>query len=190
MKNIWNKSKAVMALKILLFCGILAGEVFLWMIGSIFICFGSVNPGSMIIFWTLFLLSLLVLFFSLLFRKARKIWIWSGSSALLCLLVLCLIPAYRWYTVERFKQLSDNINWHAYDPWRAYTKVVVVEAASEFKIAKDLPKMDGAYALYPVYSGVVRALYDRNEFEKHPRWKYLDTNGSDITFEKLLKNEV
>ena len=185
-----KKTALVIILKNLLFCGIFCGAIFLWMIGVLAIGFGSVNPVSMSIFWTLLLLSLLVLIFSLLFRKARKIWKWSVFFALFFLLALCLIPAYRWYTVERFKQLNDRINWYVYDPWRAYTKVVVVEAASEFKIVKDLPKMDGAYALYPVYSGVVRALYDRKEFEKHSRWEYLVTNGSDITFEKLLKNKV
>ena len=185
-----KKTALVIILKNLLFCGIFCGAIFLWMIGVLAIGLGSVNPVSMSIFWTLLLLSLLVLIFSLLFRKARKIWKWSVFFALFFLLALCLIPAYRWYTVERFKQLNDRINWYVYDPWRAYTKVVVVEAASEFKIAKDLPKMDGAYALYPVYSGVVRALYDRKEFEKHSRWEYLVTNGSDITFEKLLENKV
>ena len=185
-----KKTALVIILKNLLFCGIFGGAIFLWMIGVLAIGLGSVNPVSMSIFWTLLLLSLLVLIFSLLFRKARKIWKWSVFFALFFLLALCLIPAYRWYTVERFKQLNDRINWYVYDPWRADTKVVVVEAASGFKIAKDLPKMDGAYALYPVYSGVVRALYDRKEFEKHSRWEYLVTNGSDIIFEKLLKNKV
>ena len=136
----------------------------------------------MSIFWTLLLLSLLVLLFSLLFRETRKIWKWFAGSALLSLLVLCLIPAYRWYTVERFKQLNDRINWYEYDPWRADTKVVVVDAAPEFKITTDLPKINGAYALYPVYSGVVRALYERDKFDQ---WIHLNTNGSDMTFENL-----
>ena len=185
-----KKKIIITFLKILFFCGISAGAVFLWMIGCLGISFGNVNRVSMGIFWTLFLLSLLALIFSLLFRKVRKFWKWSGSSALLCLLVLCFIPAYRWYTVGRFKQLNDRIYWREYDPWRAGTKVVIVDAVPEFKISKDLPRIDGAYALYPVYSGVVRALYDRKEFEKHSRWEYLVTNGSDITFEKLLKNQV
>ena len=185
-----RKRIIITVLKNVLFCAIFGGAVFAWMIGLLAIGLGSVNPVSMDIFWTLFLLSLLTFIYSLLFRKARKIWKWACASALLCLLILCLIPAYRWYTVERFKQLSDNINWYTYDPWRTGTKVVVVNAAPEFKISKDLPKMDGAYALYPVYSGVVRALYDRKEFEKHSRWEYLVTNGSDITFKKLLDNDV
>ena len=180
-----KRKKWFLILKILLFCGIIAGTVFLWLIGWIAIGFGSVNPVSMMIFWTLLLLSLLILICSLMFRRAGKCWKWAGSSALLCLLVLCFIPAYRWYTVERFKQLNDRIHWYEYDPWNIDTKVVVVDAAPEFKISKDLPGIDGAYALYPVYSGVVRALYDRKEYNKK-RWKYLNTNGSDITFRNLL----
>ena len=183
-------NKTVLILKILLVCGIAAGLAFLWIIGCIAISFGSVNPVSMIIFWSLLLISLQLLAIALTFRKARKLWKWSGASALLSLLIMVLIPAYRYYTVDRFKQLSDRINWYAYDPWRAGTKVVVVEGAPEFKISKNLPKIDGAYALYPVYSGVVRALYDRKEFEKHSRWEWLITNGSDVTFRRLLDNDT
>ena len=190
MENIWINvmNKKVLVLKILLLCALAAGLVFLWMIGGIVISFSSVNPVSMIVFWSLLLLSLLVLAVALTFRKARQLWKYSGSAALLSTLVLCAIPAYRYFTVERFKQLDDQINWFAYAPWSPETKVVVVECAPEFKISKNLPKIDGAYALYPVYSGVVRALYDREEYEKLPWW--LLTNGSDITFRNLLSKEV
>ena len=94
-----RKNKLVIFLKSFLFCCIFGGEVFLWMIGCLVIGLGSMNPTSMTIFWTLLLLSLCVFFYSLLFPKTRKMWKWSGSSALLCLMVLCLIPAYRWYTL-------------------------------------------------------------------------------------------
>ena len=183
-------NKTVLILKILLVCGIAAGLVFLWIVGGIAISFASVNPVSMIIFWSLLLISLQLLTIALIFRKVRKLWKWSGASALLFLLIMVFIPVYRYCTVDRFKQLNDRINWYAYDPWRAETKVVVVDGASEFKISKNLPKIDGAYALYPVYSGVVRALYDRKEFEKYSRWEWLITNGSDVTFRRLLDNDT
>ncbi len=183
-------NKTVLILKILLVCGIAAGLVFLWIVGGIAISFASVNPVSMIISWSLLLISLQLLTIALIFRKVRKLWKWSGASALLFLLIMVFIPVYRYCTVDRFKQLNDRINWYAYDPWRAGTKVVVVDGAPEFKISKNLPKIDGAYALYPVYSGVVRALYDRKEFEKHSRWEWLITNRSDVTFRRLLDNET
>ena len=76
MENIVNDKRSVfvICLKILLVCGIVAGEIFLWCVGAIFIGLGSVNPVSMNIFWTLLLLSLFVLAVSFLFRKAGKIW--------------------------------------------------------------------------------------------------------------------
>ena len=183
-KNTWR-----IILKILYFCGIFAIMLWLWMLGIFVISLGSYTPGTSIGFWTLSILSIIVFCFSRLFLKNKKIWKWSGFFILFFLLILALLPVYRWYTVDRFKQLNDRINWFMYDPWRADSKVMVVDAAPEFKITKDLPKIDGAYALYPVYSGVVRAIYLRKEFEKNSR-EYLSTNGSDVTFQKLIDGDV
>ena len=178
-----------MILKILIFGIGIAGTCFLWVLGILMIAFGFLNRDAMAIFLTLVLLSLLVMLYAFLFCKTRKIWKYSGIAALFFMLILCAIPAYRYFTVERFKQVNDQIHWYNYDPWRTGTKVVAVDAAPEFKIKKDLPRIDGAYALYPVYSGVVRALYDRQEFDKES-WKYLDTNGSDMTFANLLNDRA
>ena len=179
----------VISVKVIFFIGLLIGGFFLWIFGEAVILFSTVNQLSMSIFWSLLMLSLMLLIFSLLFRKARILRKWAGGFMLFFMLVLCLIPAYRWITVERFKQLNDRINWYIYDPWRVDTKVVIVEADDDFKILNDLPRIDGAYALYPIYSGVVRALYNKSKFEKNS-WRYLQTNGSDLTFRRLLADEV
>lgn len=180
------KGKAgILVLKMLIFIIAIAGAFFLWMLGALMIAFGFVNQTPMAIFMTLVLLSLLVMLYAFLFCKTRKIWKYSGVAALFFVLILYAIPAYRYFTVERFKQVNDRIMWHDYAPWREGTKVVVVDAAPEFKISKDLPRIDGAYALYPLYSGIVRALYDRKEYDK-ASWKFLNTNGSDRTFPNLL----
>ena len=182
------KSNAgILALKILILCLIAITGFCLWVIGGLMISFSFVDQISMAVFWTLLLVSLFVLAVTLLFRKARKLWKWSGAAALFCLLALVSIPTCRYIAVERFKQVNDRIRWHDYDPWGKGSKVVVVEGVPEFKISENLPRIDGAYALYPVYSGVVRALYDRNKFEDG---QYLNTNGSDMTFSHLLEKRV
>ena len=53
-KNGW-----ILALKILHTMLLGAGFFFIWVFGLIIISLGSVNPGSMSIFWSLFLLSVL-----------------------------------------------------------------------------------------------------------------------------------
>ena len=189
MENKSKKAVVITILKIFFFCGITFGAVLAWMIGLLMISFSSVNQTSMGIFYTLLMLSLLLLIYSLIFDKVRNFWIFPAVAALLFALALAAIPLYRWYTVERFRQLNDTISWYYYEPWRRNTKVLVVEAEEKYKISTELPKIDGAYALYPVYSGVVRALYDRKEYENDP-YEYLNTNGSDVTFRNLLNNKV
>ena len=70
-------------LKILLFLGILAGGFFLWTLGLLVIGMGFVNRGAMFVFWTLLLISLIVLSGAFLFSKIRKLWKWAVSSALI-----------------------------------------------------------------------------------------------------------
>jgi phosphate transport system substrate-binding protein len=189
MENKSKKAVVITILKIFFFCGITFGAVLAWMIGLLMISFSSVNQTSMGIFHTLLMLSLLLLIYSLIFDKIRKFWKFPAVASLLFTLALVAIPTYRWYTVERFKPLNDSIDWYSYRPWKKDSKVVVVNAEDVYKISDDLPKIDGAYALYPLYSGVVRALYDRTEYEKD-RFKYLMTNGSDVTFENLIDKRV
>ena len=176
-------------LKLTLSVALLSGVFVLWVIGCLSISFGCVNSGSMIIFWTLLLLSLQVVFQCLIYGFSRKIVKWSGFFSILFLAGLLLIPAWRWYKVERFQRMDDKVNWGRYQPWGENTKVVVVTPEEKFKISGALPRIDGAYALYPVYSGVVRALYPRKMFEED-QWMYLTTNGSDVTFRRLIKGEV
>lgn len=189
MENKSKKAVVITVLKIFFFCGITFGAVLAWMIGLLMISFFSVNQTSMGIFYTLLMLSLLLLIYSLIFDKVRNFWIFPAVASLLFALALAAIPLYRWYTVERFRQLNDTVSWYYYEPWRRNTKVLVVEAEEKYKISTELPKIDGAYALFPVYSGVVRALYDRKEYENDP-YEYLNTNGSDVTFRNLLNNKV
>ena len=184
-----KKTVVITILKILFFCAVAFGMVLAWMVGLLMISFSSVNQTSMGIFYTLLLLSLLLVIYSLLLDKVRKFWRFPAVASLLFALALAAIPLYRWYTVERFRQLNDTVSWYYYNPWGRNTKVVAVEAEEKYKISKELPKIDGAYALYPVYSGVVRALYDRKEYETDP-YEYLNTNGSDVTFRKLLNGKV
>lgn len=189
MENKSKKAVVITVLKIFFFCGITFGAVLAWMIGLLMISFSSVNQTSMGIFYTLLMLSLLLLIYSLIFDKVRNFWIFPAVAALLFALALAAIPLYRWYTVERFRQLNDTVSWYYYEPWRRNTKVLVVEAEEKYKISTELPKIDGAYALFPVYSGVVRALYDRKEYKNDP-YEYLNSNGSDVTFRNLLNNKV
>ncbi len=53
---------------------------------------------------------------------------------------------------------SPNINVHEYLPFEEDSKIVKIESKT-LKLTEDLPKIDGAAALFPVYSAFVNAVY-------------------------------
>ena len=62
-----------------------------------------------------------------------------------------------------------------YDPYAEDSKVVVLDGEASFRLENDYPRLDGATALYPVYSAFFRAVYP-DEFREDPhrlRKKYL-----------------
>jgi phosphate transport system substrate-binding protein len=52
-----------------------------------------------------------------------------------------------------------------YKPFKENTKAVSLEEPSTLKIEGDLPRLDGATALYPLYSAFVQATYPEKEYE-------------------------
>ena len=53
---------------------------------------------------------------------------------------------------------APNINVHEYLPFREDSKIVKMESKT-LKLTEDLPRIDGAAALFPVYSAFVNAVY-------------------------------
>jgi phosphate transport system substrate-binding protein len=56
----------------------------------------------------------------------------------------------------------QDINYLLYQPFSVNSKVVLLHEESTLKLLNDLPLLDGATALYPVYSAFVRAVYPEN----------------------------
>ena len=62
-----------------------------------------------------------------------------------------------------------------YDPYAEDSKIALLDGEASFRLESDYPRLDGATALYPVYSAFFRAVYP-DEFREDPhrlREKYL-----------------
>ena len=59
-------------------------------------------------------------------------------------------------------KVVQDINYLLYEPFSANSKVVTLPGKASLKLFNDLPLLDGATALYPVYSAFVRAVYPEN----------------------------
>jgi phosphate transport system substrate-binding protein len=77
-----------------------------------------------------------------------------------------LFPAVNgnWYPfAKKNPRGTDEPDITLYEPFREDTLAVKIAGAS-VKLSEDLPVLDGAIALYPVYTGVVRSIYDEEAY--------------------------
>jgi phosphate transport system substrate-binding protein len=88
-------------------------------------------------------------------------------SVLAVMWTAMLFPAVTgsWYPLAKIPEGGggDTPDLTLYSPFREDTLAVTLPASS-VKISEDLPLLDGATALYPVYAGAVRAIYDEEAF--------------------------
>ncbi|MFZ4453919.1 PstS family phosphate ABC transporter substrate-binding protein [Salibacterium aidingense] len=66
--------------------------------------------------------------------------------------------------IDHIEIENAEVDLTAYEPFRKETKAVRLEQPSSFTLKENLPELDGATALYPVYSAFVRAVYPENEY--------------------------
>ena len=95
-----------------------------------------------------------------------------------------------WQTRSRYDVVRANINEWDYRPFRKGNKLIVPENLTPERLAGTLPKLSGAYALYPVYAAVAQALYPHPENSGYYIWEFVDTTGSDRTFQMLNRGNA
>lgn len=95
-----------------------------------------------------------------------------------------------WQTRSCYDVVRANINEWDYRPFREGNKLVVPENPTPERITGTLPKLSGAYALYPVYAAVAQALYPHPENSGYYIWEFVDTTGSDRTFQMLNRGNA
>lgn len=100
-------------------------------------------------------------------KWGRALFITFASLALASIIIPIAIVGYN----NSIPVVSENTPYYEYDPYSKDSKIVVLDDAS-FEIGEDYPVLDGATALYPVYSAFFRAVYPREVFEADELEKY------------------
>lgn len=60
---------------------------------------------------------------------------------------------------------EGNINLQSYSPFAKKTKAVLLDTISTLRLETDLPLLNGATALYPVYSAFAQAIYPKKKYD-------------------------
>lgn len=83
----------------------------------------------------------------------------------LCVLSVGVYEAGNAYR-NSFAQVNDQgVDLTLYQPFAENTKAVKLEEASTLKLDSNLPRLDGATALYPLYAAFAQAVYPSGEYD-------------------------
>jgi phosphate transport system substrate-binding protein len=94
--------------------------------------------------------------------------------------------------------IDENIIKQEYVPFTENNKVVLLPEVSTLKLYDNLPSIDGATALYPLYASFVQAVYPEGEYSSSGRYKYnngiflpsIDVNGTKRAYNNLIDGKV
>jgi len=103
-------------------------------------------------------------------RHSKRLVPVSAALALLAILSFVLFPtALRgnwWIGAVTSYEPEAAIDLTVYAPFGANSRTAKLDEISDLRLTADLPVLDGATALYPVYAAFAEAVYDENAFSR------------------------
>ncbi|MFB5674373.1 PstS family phosphate ABC transporter substrate-binding protein [Paenibacillus terreus] len=85
---------------------------------------------------------------------------------------------------------EQDVNLEMYEPFTDGSKTVNLSKPSSFRLSSEdvLPRLDGATALYPVYSAFVQAVYPEKSYAVHD--SEVMSSGTGIAYKRLITREA
>lgn len=183
--------------KVLLALTIAGALAFVALFAIVLVSFGSVNADilSVLICIIAVLIMLAVIGALWGFIKKKQFYI-----PLICCIVICTgsmigINIHQSY-VDSIPTVNEGSSvLYGYSPFMENSKIAKLDEESSLKITEDLPVLDGATALYPVYAAFARAVYpeevfvnehDRNMYDN----EYLYCSTTAHAYERIVTGEA
>ncbi len=111
----------------------------------------------------------------------RRWWLFVIAAALL--ITGCCFAGIEWY--DSSIKIDDTPNWREWRPNIENSRVVHLEDEASLKLTEDLPRMDGATALYPVYAAFAAAVYPEDAIT----YQVLDCSTTAWAYEKIVDGD-
>ncbi len=156
----WASKKQIVVGKILIAISVLCAVIFGGLIGVLVIAFTATHT---IFFNTLLFLGgvwLIMAVTAVLFGLLKKKRFWIPLLCAFVILIGATVAGIAYQTYEdNLPTVGEGDLLYQYLPCRENTKAVSLEDPSKLTLADDLPRMDGATALYPIYASFAKAVY-------------------------------
>lgn len=156
-----NKGKLRITGKILLTLSVVVLVVPTLLIGMLFTALFSPQAVFYLVAEAIFALIICIAAGASFFGVIRKKQVWIPVAALtvVCVIATVSVFSYNKY-LDSIPTLSDNTRLlEFYDPYADESSVAKLDGDASLTLDGELPKMDGATALYPIYSAFAKALY-------------------------------
>ncbi|WHT48987.1 substrate-binding domain-containing protein [Sporosarcina thermotolerans] len=115
-----------------------------------------------------------------------KKYFWLGVAALIAISLVFNIPSI--YEKTRPTISDGQVNLTEYQPFEKRTKAVWMEKPASLKIEDDLPIIDGATALYPIYAAFAQSVYPEKEYQ--PYDSEVMSNRTGAAYTNLINGDV
>lgn len=118
-------------------------------------------------------------------KALRRIAITFISVAILSVIVY---ESFHLYDKAIPTLANDSVDLYEYQPFGEFTKAVKLEEPATFKVEGELPKIDGATALYPIYAGFVQATYPEGQYDIYD--SEVTSSRTPYAYENLINGRV
>lgn len=135
-------------------------------------------------------IGLIIIIILAIYGKLRGI---LTKNSILVFISLCVFSVvahegYQAYVKSIEVVSTQDVDLSEYRPFAKGTKTVSLEEPSTFKIEDNLPLLDGATALFPVYSSFVQAVYPEKNYPVEVG--EVVSSQTSNAYDRLLKGEV
>lgn len=183
-KNFLQSKRLKIILEFLLTVGILYISVYMGFF-LILVCTSEKIIMPLAIWSTLIIPCLLLaLIYAKNKRKVLKLW---GVSTLVFVIAIGINIAIIKHDEKITINTSPNINTEEYLPFDENSKIVKLDREASLKLKNNLPRVDGAAAVFPVYSAFVNATYPNTVELYDGTFEYNNTVGG---YKLLAEKEI
>lgn len=106
----------------------------------------------------------------------------------LCVISVGVYEAYSRYHASFGTVNEQGVNLYEYMPFKENTKAVSLDEQATLQIEGEVPRLDGATALYPLYAAFVQATYPEREYDVYRSEVTCTTTGE--AYKRLMNGEA
>lgn len=165
----------------------LIGMVFFVGFGAFFLLLmGKIDYNALLITVGI-VLYLLIVFNILHLFQTKKRKIIFGSIAGAAILISTIAPLKDVYT-HLIPTVDAEVDISKYEPFSQFGKVTTLKEKATLQLTEDLPKLDGATALYPLYAAIAEATYPEKSYPSYDSEVMVSTTP--YAYENLFSGKV